>query len=334
MAVIKLVDACTEYQRHLTSRGLAAGTVRSKMSSLQSLIKVAGNKPVHMITGIDVDRVFDTFSAWTHGTRNKRVSDFRSFFGWCRARKYMPQQADPLFGYRLTATPETQRTRIPRSDWPKIFDVCTSAREQVVIATGLYLFLRASEQQAIQIKHIHLDDCEIEIYRRKVKHWDTMPISAELDPYLRAQMTAMSEQFDLKPDHYLIPARFKDLKREPNGRLIKGSGTIDPTRPFPRPHLVVQDILGRAGYPRKREGEHTLRRSGSRAYFDLLAESGYDGALRRVQAMLGHKNSLMTEVYLGLDLDRRRRNLELRGQRMFPVIDTSNVVNIKEAARG
>ena len=76
-------------------------------------------------------------------------------------------------------------------------------------------------------------------------------------------------------------------------------------------------VLDRAGYPIAKEGGHTLRRSGARAYYDELCEDGYDGALRRVQSMLDHSTTIVTEGYLGLGLDKEARNKALKGQPMF-----------------
>jgi integrase len=330
---VRLSQAAREYAKHCEAKGLAEGTIRSRLSSLAVLQAVIGDMHVSRITGQMVDDMFSHY-AWSRGTRNNRVSHLRAFFGWCRSRRYAPTDSDPMFGYRMRPVPEVQRTRIPRAEWSRVVDACISPHERVIVATGLYLFLRASEQQAIQIQHIHLDDCEIDIYRQKTRQWDTMPIPLELDPFIREQMTWLSSQFTLEPHHFLIPGRFRDLHREANGRLIKGTGSLNPDKPLTHVHRSVQRILQRAGYPTAGEGEHTLRRSGARAYFDMLASSGYDGALRRVQAMLGHRSSGMTEVYLGLDIDRRKRNTELRGKPMFPVAQTTNVVSIREAAHG
>ena len=62
--------------------------------------------------------------------------------------------------------------------------------------------------------------------------------------------------------------------------------------------------------------------------FDELLERGYDGALRQVQAMLHHKSSTMTEHYLGIDLDVKRRNEALRGRAMFTAPNIANVVRL------
>lgn len=303
--------------------------MRGAVTAINLMRLALGDVTVSGIDGRSMDAVFASY-VWSQSTRNQKISYYRAFFGWCRSRRYLPSEVDPLFGYRKLRVPEVDRTRIPRSEWSRLFASCVSVQERVIVATGLYLFLRASEQQGIQVQHVHLDDCQVEIYRVKTRQWDTMPISSELDPFLRAQLTSLAELFPLRPDHYLIPGRFRDLKRSPSGQLLAGTGSVNPDRPFTHPHRAIQRILARAGYPTLGEGEHTLRRSGARAYFDELAGSGYDGALRRVQSMLGHSSSAITERYLGLDLDRRSRNQSLRGKPMFSTPADSNVVPIRE----
>ena len=75
-----------------------------------------------------------------------------------------------------------------------------------------------------------------------------------------------------------------------------------------------------------------MRRSGARALFDQLVQDGYDGAIRTVQAMLHHTSVTTTEVYLGIHLDKKRRDEAIRGKVMFPV-SAENVVELG-VARG
>lgn len=326
---VMLDDAAEEYLAHCQARGLARLTVVSRRSALGQLLETTGNIQTWRLEGRHFDRVFAAYP-WAQSTRNNRLAQYENFVAWCRARGYMSRDSDPLFGWNRKAPAEALRTRIPRAEWSRLFDACQTPRESVVVATGLYLFLRASEQQAIRIKNIDLAECEIDIYRTKTGQWDRMPIPSELDPYLREHLAWYSARISMDPEFFLIPAGTRPKDRNSSGQLLAGSGHLNPRAPFSKPHKVVQAILGRCGYPTAGEGEHTLRRSGARAYFDHLVESGYDGALRRVQSMLGHKDSKMTEVYLGLDLDRRTRNEDLRGRPMFPPVDTKTVVRLED----
>lgn len=308
------------------------GTVRNHRSVLGLLVEFTGDIYPENLTITKMDQ-FLASRNWSVLSRNVRLGILNGFFAWCRARSYMPRDHEPLQGWRRGRVPEVQRTRIPSDEWASLFAACQYPVERMVLATGLFLFLRASEQQAIQMKHIDLEAGRIKVYRQKTDSWDEMPISIELDRELRRYLTWYGEQVTIHPDHYLIPPRIVGtLARDGGNRLVAGTGKIDPTRAHTKPHLVVQRVLARAGYPTGKEGEHTLRRSGARALFDILVSQGYDGALRRVQSMLGHRKSLITEIYLGLDLDRHQRNIDIAGQEMFPglVIDTATVTPIRE----
>lgn len=331
MTTITVSEARTEYGEHLRARNLARSTVKTRLSTITAIVEVIGDIQVKNVTANHMDTLFAT-KHWQASTSNQRLSHLRMFFEFCRARRYASRDFDPLLGWRNTKPEDKPRTRIPFEEWPALFGACVHPTETIALGTGLFLFLRGSEQRLIQMKHIDLADMEITVYRQKTKQWDTMPISAELDRILRDYLTWYATQLDrpIGPDDYLIPARNKDLDQDPvTGRLIAGSGTINPSKSVGKPHLAIQRVLGRLGYPTDWEGEHTMRRSGARAYFDVLVDQGYDGALRRVQAMLGHKHSKETEGYLGLDLDRQQRNDAIKGQPMFPNLPTGDVVNVR-----
>lgn len=333
---IRLEKATDEWCAHMEARSLTNGTIRSRKSTLTTLKTDIGDIYVENISHRHIDQFFAAHP-WSERTRNLKLGQLRVFFDWARSRRYMGRDDDPTFGWRmLTPVDGTPRLRLAVGEWQGLFAHCLHPTETIAVATGLYLFLRGSEQQAIQMKHIRLDDGEIDIYRRKTREWDAMPISAELDTHLRTYLTWYATQVAVQPEHYLLAPRIVGTlaRDESTSRLVAGGGQIDPTRPHSKPHLIIQRILDRAGYETAGEGEHTLRRSGARAYFDVLAESGYDGALRRVQSMLGHKNSLVTEQYLGLDLDRRLRNEEVSGKPMFPNAAADNVVDLHAQREG
>lgn len=48
--------------------------------------------------------------------------------------------------------------------------------------------------------------------------------------------------------------------------------------------------------------------------------------------MLGHASSSMTEQYLGLDLDRQKRNFDLAGKPMFTSVQTRKIYGVNRQA--
>jgi integrase len=323
---VKVSDAVAEWVRHGEAMGYSPATVKGRRDGLQPLVELCGKQWLHLVSHRDLDTVFAS-RTWKPGTRNARLGQFKAFFTWCRARGYMPANSDPAFGWRYIKNAPADQLRIPVQEWPALFDACEKPIERVVMATGLYLFLRASEQRRIKISDIDLANSEVGIHRVKTGDFDIMPISLELDGELRRYLTAYSQQVHLQPHHVLLPTNYKPTVG-PSGKLE--TGLPNPDRAVDRVHPIVKRVLARCGYATYWQGEHTLRRSGARAYFDELAENGYDGALRRVQSMLGHKNAVTTEIYLGLDIDRRKRNQDLKGKPMFRTLSQSaNVVPIR-----
>lgn len=327
---MNLSSAVSEYLTHQRARSLSKSTIDQRASAMGLFLRVVGDKPVARVTPADLDKVFTRYP-WSQGTINNRIAIYRSFFEWCRGRGYAPRSVDPMTGWRSVRVAEADRLRIPRSEWATLFDACRNTSESVIVALGLYQFLRVSEMREIQLKHVYLSEGEIRIHRVKTRERDVMPIPVELDAHLRAHLTWYSKVVQLDPEFYLLPGYMKPAERDLKGHFVEGSGLLIPTRPLHDPRRSVKLVLKRAGYPTAREGGHTLRRSGARAYFDYLTEQGYDGALRRVQTMLGHKDSKMTETYLGGNLDQHRRNQALKGKRMFPETDMTNVRPITPA---
>ena len=326
MAIIKvkISEARDEYLEHLEARGIKASTRRVYRDSINALIKGCGDIYLSTLGAEHMDKLFRATN-WQASTRNVRKGMFNSFFGWARNRRYMRTDHDPLLGWRRLRVPEKERLRVPVQEWGRLFQACDRPNKEMLLALGLYLFLRSSEVRSLQIKHIDLDNKLISVYRVKTETRDEMPICAELESHLRTYLVWYAERLQkqgiaLGPDHYLIPAQIRGTHDKVNNRFVKGTADLDPTKPQTHAHRLVQEILHDAGYSDTmiREGVHTLRRSGARAYFDSLVDRGYDGALRRVQSMLGHSNTIVTEVYLGIRLDREQRNRELSGQPMFP----------------
>lgn len=323
MASVTLQQATDQFIEHSRSMGLEPSTLRAYRSGLDAMVKAVGNIDVRKFDGSSLDKVFAK-NHWQASTRNSRLAQFKTFLAFCRARGLMHADSNPAFGWRNLKVANVQRLRIPTEQWDALFAACKHPQETIVLSTGLFLFLRASEQKMIQLKHVRLDDGEIDIYREKTKDYDAMAISSELMPYLRDHMKWMRADYGYDPDWYLIPTR-GDMERGQRNQFILGSGRVHPEKPASHIHTIVQRILKRAGIDvPKGEGEHTLRRSGARAYFESLVDSGYDGALSQVQAMLGHELAATTERYIGKEWKRHKRNQALKGKPMFPQLAKQN----------
>jgi integrase len=253
-------------------------------------------------------------------------SVMREFTRWCVANGHMGRFDNPMEGRKAPTSMPRQRRRLHFSLFSELLDSAerTHPRDRMVVGLGIYLFLRASEMQDLRIRDVDLNSGFIDVRITKVHQVDQMPISLELDRELRRWLTYYTEHCGpLQDDWYLVPGY--DMRKT---QWSGGYGrTLVPTRMADRRRLAtaVQRALKGLGWDLQteakdplREGVHTLRRSGARALFDTLVDQSYDGALRRVQAMLHHADSKMTERYLGIEIDRQHRNELIRGVAMFP----------------
>lgn len=330
-----LSTSTTEYIDQLLAKGTPIKTVKGQAESLRAFVRAVGNLDTAKVDSTHVARFFGANLQWQPGTRNNRLSHLNLFFKWCRFRRYMPVDSDPTYGWKALRYIPAEKMLIPRNEWPRLFSACQDELETILLATGLYVLTRGSEVQGIQLKHVKLNGAKpvIQIVRIKNKQRALLPIIEEYEPYVRDHLTWMAQNGWTSPNHYLIPTHYSPLNAPGNGRFVVGSRQVNPNKPICRPYDKVKAILDRAGYATYWEGVHTLRRSGARAMFDALCDRGYDGALRKVQAMLGHAKSATTERYLGISLDEMMLLEEFAGQPLYPC-EPTNVVAIREVNRG
>lgn len=339
---IPLSTAIEEYLDSRRSRGVAPNTLKSDRSQLNRFLAHVGNIQTRNLEERHVDSFFASLGHQKESSRNLTLTKIRGFFRWCKNRDYMSR--DLTVDRARIREPENDRTLVPVERFPELLDACEHPGDRIVVALGLYLFLRVSEIQTLRVGDVDLDEGTIQVTVHKSKLTDTMPICAELDEELRHWLAwyAANIEGPLQGDMYLVPTK-KDFRNipGPNGKFIKGRSDTARHSVFPykrraRPHHSVQKALAAIGVPTRGEGGHTLRRSGARAFFDVErtkpnAEGG-DGALQQVKVMLHHKNASMTERYLQLRPEREKRDQRLRGRKMFPerLQATDNVVNLDE----
>ena len=342
---MKLSEAIDEYLGYRRTAGYAKNTVRVESQALGLLLAEVGNIQTTKLDSRHGERYMAAMlsAGLKPGTVNLYRGAFRRFSQWCYQRRYLPGGSTPLGTTRNLVVAQPPRRRIPAHDFPRLLDACWHPQQRIIVALGLYLFLRASEVAALDVRSVDLARGEILVYQPKTGRWDEMPICSELDEELRRWMTwyAVDQEASLQPEWPLVPARkrtsmFNDGSGKCGGRpLLPLRGQMNPASRVKQVHLKVQQALRGFGWEVSaddREGGHTLRRSGARALFDHLVATGEvrDGVLRLVSAMLHHKSVQMTERYLGLEADVERRNSMFKGAQMFATT-TENVVTLRAA---
>jgi len=336
----RLSDAINDYLAQRKIEGYAKSTLNNQRVILDRTLKVIGNLLLHNITDLHIREVM-AVAGQTRSART-RTNDhacLRQFFNWAAETKRMPKHSNPMAGSRPPRYSVEERRRVPVGQFPALMDSAKHPRDRMLIVLAIYLLARSVEITGIRLKDVRLDQGVIRITVAKKSNGqvvtDDMAIPKKLDAELRAYLQWYSSEFpEMNPEWFLVPGisgpRFVSRYERTYGQMI-------PWRRFRRPSAVINRCLASIGFAVRdedgaslHEGMHTLRRSAARALFDVLVKKGYDGALRRVQAMLHHKNASMTEHYIGIDLDRQQRNADMMGAEVYP-FEAENVVHLGQA---
>lgn len=332
-------DAIKDYLAARKGEGYAKNTLNNDRVILYHAMGVIGNLLLQNINDVHIREVMaDAGRTRSARTLNLNHACLRQFFAWCAETKRMPKHHNPMAGRKPPRFYVEERRRVPIGQFPLLLDSTDHPRNRMLIALAIYMLSRSIEITGIRLRDVNLEAEEIIVTVAKKSSGevvtDNMPISEELDAELRQYLIWYSEQFpEMNPEWFLVPGitglRFVGRNQLEGGQMI-------PWRRFRRPSDVINRALNSIGFATRdddgasrHEGMHTLRRSGARALFDSLREAGYDGALRRVQSMLHHKNASMTEHYIGLDLDRVQRNESMKGRVMYPSLAAPNVVQMR-----
>lgn len=341
---IRLTEAIQEFTLYRKSEGISKGTARNDAYIMRKFLTITTDLYVASLDMQHLTRYFATVSE-TRSPASLHIdhSVLRSFFAWAVRRRYVGRFDNPMEGRKKPAAPHKERNRLAVGRFGALLDAAGERhpRNRMVIALGLFLFIRGSEVVSLKVRDANLDTGEILVTMDKLRgEQDLMPISEELDEELRRWLTYYTETCGpLDPDWHLVPALHSHTAKWDHqlGKFVGQDYLLakpNPVNKITKVEDIAQLALDAIGYPIRdrdgkslREGIHTLRRSGARARFDHLEYRGYDGAIRHVQTMLHHKAMSMTEHYLGLTLDKVKRNELVRGKRMFDLGD--NVVELR-----
>lgn len=340
---VRLDDAIEQYKRYRVSKKKSLATLNSDRVTLTRLLEVVGgNQFCDKVTETHLDDLFINIGQ-TNSARSLCNHHYImvSFFRWLRRRNFVP--ADLMEDRDPPDFTVEEKRRLPVELFPHVLEQANNPRDRALYASGFYLLCRSVElvggkdRDGIRIGDVNLGQGRIRVHVAKQKGRnkqviDLMPITSEYDEELRRYLMWYQDQCGyLDPSWHLFPRLSRATARRGVEGFIKGSGRLRPELKMLKPYEPLNPILEAVGFKLDGdtgEGMHTLRRGGARARFDVLVDMGYDGALRQVQSLLHHATANMTEHYIGINLDRFKRDVALIGQPMYPQL--KGVVNLAE----
>jgi integrase len=314
-----LREARVLYIAYRTASGRKPATILKDDQCLTALIHFYGDIP---LDDIQIDRFFTARSFLSASYRNSHLSVFRGFFEFCRKRGLMSER-DIMWGYEHTANPPAEKKYIPVDDFPTLIESAENSRDRMIIALGLYLFVRQGEITGIRVGDVSGTHIGVRIW--KTNQFDRMQINLELGLELSRWLSSYTRQVGapLHPSWPLVPVLSPSW-----GRLVP-----DQSRPLQRPYRATQRALARMGWTDTEidgEGGHLLRRSGARAmYFSLRDREGNERAMAFVQRRLHHAKRAQTEAYIGVTADQKEMDDLLVHRPMFATPDRENVIQFR-----
>lgn len=321
----------------------AENTRINDQSVLQAFVRRIGDIQVGHLTARHVENYFlgsggliERNNPRSYNKVRQRVLGFLTF---CADRGY--SRTPLMTNIRPRKVFHRDRLRLTPDQMLEMLEATTNARDRGMLAVAVNLGLRAGEITGLTVSDVNLPGQTLHVVVSKSGFAEYMPISSDLDGELRLWLVAYAREVGsaMTGHAFLFPARHPPRLRSMTSAkypTLPQPGALRPQDRLTKPAVVVQRALRRLDMDVEAgEGFHTLRRSAARAFFDRMASEGHDEALRMTSSFLHHSSSQVTETYLGLQHERIKRDLALRGQPFLSaMVDRGNVTPIRRAASG
>lgn len=334
----RLSLAITEFIAHLQAKRRAQNTISGYQYVLNRALAEWGDLSTDAIDTAHIDQFF-TNGGWADSTQNQYLSTLRKFFKWLRDRRYDWPDHDPTVTWDMVRVQRRERLRLPADEFYPLLDACRHPRDRALLAVGMFTFLRGSEIATLRWQDVDFGTSRLHVKHHKTKTEDDLPISSELRDELVAWMNWYREdQGTIRPEWFLTPAKGPDFYvQDPATRRLatdtRRLAHLRPTVKMGKPYEAVKRALKQLGYDTKGEGVHTLRRSSSRARFDVRRTTeGGDMALMETASILGHSDIRQTQKYIGWNLAKESRDESIAGKPMFPQIKPGSGLRLVEGA--
>lgn len=253
---------------------------------------------------------------------NKYMSRVRVFLSYCKRQNWI--EVNPAEVVRPFDEPAKKRLYLKPGQMTELITGARHPRDRAFLAAASTWLLRGNELARLRVGDLRLEDgvCDVMVSKKKGTFvHDEMVVTGSLARELEQWLGTYNREAGIVgPDAYLFPRMESRLAGD---RVVY---RLCPSAPISHPATIIKHGLDRIGVVTERRGVHDVRRSMARLTYDALVDSeGKDDALAIVSALLHHSSRRMTELYLGIDGDRTRRNAAMRRDSWFSVLPTANV---------
>jgi integrase len=310
----KVSDAARRYIAHRYGQGGSEG-VRYALRSLLTRfaravndVQVGSLKPEHVDDFFyDPDKGLTVTCART--TLGKYYNDLKGFLTFCHRRGWCDDPGFLVGGVVHTSTHgKRNRLRLSEAQLWSLVEHAPTPRHAAMIVFAMHTGCRISEILDVKVKDLNFELGELSLRVIKTHEEDVMRISPTFERYMREWLTVYSQVCHVTQEARLFPAARRGLITR--GRAVpwdeRGFNTAQKIN---NPIHIIRACADAAGIALEDgDGWHTVRRSVARIFFDKASHLGHDAALRMTSAFLHHKNTSTTERYLGLELEKVKRD--------------------------
>lgn len=322
-----MLEAVEKFAESNTAAGMSKGTLalqrshgRKLESAVKEWLKARDRWQPMMASEADAQLVTFFFARCKGGDghRSNMQSYLRTFLKFCERNDWLAAGATDKLMHGRKAKPFSRKPKhyIAPEDFPVMLECQTRhPTDRVTMALLLWTLCRRSELNGLLWKHVDMEARTMNVYRPKSRRWTPVTICPDLYDELEAYQFWYMEEIggSLDPEWHvlpeLIPHRVFDFEKGHYGHGTTYS--INPERhPMHMERIIKRglDALGVTTTENGKtvnhvgEGAHTIRRSGARAMLKYLsASTGFADALDTVRAMLDHRDTKMTLLYIGME---------------------------------
>lgn len=322
---LSLNDALADYYRVRRGR-YSVSTWRSMEGQLEKwrtwiTKETQGNVPLEAVANPDdryMERYFNRLRppAYSPRTFNNYRQYFLLFWGYCIDEGWV--RVNPMRHVDPVRVPKYVRLQLSAQELLRMLDDATP-RDRVALALGMNTGLRGGDIAALKVGDVNLTNNTLTAYVEKTDEELEIPVTAELRSELLRWFKAYADLMGLEdwttlPNDWTLVPPAQGVSVQPGVSGAAYRAVYKPHRRYRHPETIVHRALERLGYPKQKEGFHTLRRSAARVWFDQAVRDGVGDPIRIPQTLLGHKSRATTEIYLGVTRDKQVLGEMMRGK--------------------